>query len=749
MRFVLIFIGILLSFVCLMELNFLNGFGQSPTKKEILNPTFNQVTEVYTRDSVLIGRLYKEDRSPVLFEEISPVLVDALIATEDIRFYKHFGVDPTALVSSLLSSAQGDARGASTLTQQLSKNLFKTRFDSQKGWLLKVPGLGILLVKMKEWITAMKLEANYEKDDILSLYLNTVSFGNNAYGIKAASKRYFGVNPADLDTVQSALLVGILKGTSLYNPVRNPENALTRRNVVLSQMQKAGFLSLEEFEIQKSLPLAISEEDLKTDPADDSYIRRAVERWLKPWAEENGVDLYADGLKIYTTIHSEIQMHAEESMQEQMTILQQRLENSWSGEIPWRDSEKNIIPDFLEDKARKLPFYSNLQKQFADHPDSIDFYLNQKKKMKVFSWKGGKEVQFSTMDSLKYYAMLLNMGFVSMDPYSGEIKAWIGGIDFNLSQFDHVNQAKRQPGSTFKTFAYLAALENGRDPCDVYVDKAVRIRFEGKDGPEEWAPRNADWVFSGRNMSMRWALGKSVNSVTAQITEEVGWGKVVEAANRAGIKSELQSVPSVSLGSSEVNVLEMVNAYATFLNQGKKVEPILIDKIFDAENKIIFKSEIKEEQVIDPEVAWLMTYMLRGGVEEPEGTSQALWEWDLFKSGNHVGGKTGTSNDYVDAWYIGMTKDLVTGVWVGCDEQAIHFRNSETGEASRTALPIFGKFMEKIYHNPHLGYEYGKFPDPVVEILRDYNCPTRYVAPTDTTSSLIIIEAPKINLEIP
>lgn len=729
-----------------MELNFLRAFGHSPSKKDILNPTLNQVSEVFTQDSVLIGRLYKEDRTPIEFQDIPEVLKEALIATEDIRFYKHIGVDPIAVVSSLWSSAQGDARGGSTLTQQLSKNLFKTRFENQKGWAMNIPGIGIVLIKLKEWITALKLESEYSKNEILTLYLNTVSFGNNAYGIHAASKRYFGKSPIELDTVEAATLVGLLKATSFYNPVRNPENARTRRNVVLSQMQKAGFITEEEFLVQKDLPLVVAQEDLKTDLSHDSYIRRAVERQLKDWAEENEIDLYADGLQIFTTIDSRIQSHAEAAMKEQMRILQNRLENSWAGDIPWRDSNNEIIPDFLENKMKELPLYAEWVNHFDGNLDSVEFVLNQKKKMKVFSWDGEKEVNFSSYDSLKYHAMLLKLGMVSMDPYSGKIKCWIGGVNFGLSQFDYVNQAKRQPGSTFKTFAYLAALESGKSPCDQYTDKAFKISFEGPDGPEEWSPRNADWVYSGRNMSMRWALGKSVNSITAQITEEVGWEKIVETANRVGIKSKLQNVPSVSLGSSEVDVLEMVNAYSTFLNQGKKVDPILVDKIYDANGELIYESKTIEKQVVDPENAWLMTYMLRGGVEEPEGTSQALWEWDLFRNGNQIAGKTGTSNDYVDAWYIGMTKDLVTGVWIGCDEQAIHFRSSQTGEASRTALPVFGKFMEKLYKDESLNFSYGKLPEPQVEIHKKYNCPTPYVAPRDTTTS-IIIEAPAINID--
>lgn len=718
-----------------LEVNLLGGFGSSPSKQEILNPLQSKVTEIYTKDSVLLGRLFKEDRSPVQFSEISPILIEALIATEDIRFYKHPGVDFVALASSMLSTAQGDRRGGSTISQQLAKNLYKTRFDSQSGWFNKIPGLGVLSVKFKEWITALKLEANYSKNEILAMYLNTVSFGNNAYGIRAASKRYFGKEPADVTVVEAATLIGLLKGTSYYNPMRFPDRALERRNVVLLQMSKAGYLTADSLTFASERPLGLYVDGENNRISEDSYLRRAVEKWLLPWAEERGIDLYEAGYTIYTTIDSRVQQHAEEAMSEQMKILQRRLENSWAGEQPWRDSEQNVIPDFLENLAKKTAAYKGLSEKFESQPDSVWHYLQKKKKMTVFSWNGPREVQYSTMDSLKHYAMMLNIGFVSMDPFDGSIRAWIGGIDFEHFQFDHVMQAKRQPGSTFKTFAYLAALESGMTPCDQFIDKPVHIQFEGEDGEEIWSPKNADWTFSGMNMSLRWAMARSINSITAQITEKVGWDKVVEAANRSGIKSKLRSVPSVSLGSSEVNVLEMVNAYSTFMNQGKRVEPRLISHILDADQKEIYRSEAVAEQVIDPEVAWLMTYMLRGAMDEPGGTSQGLWEWDLFRKGNHIGGKTGTSSDYVDSWYMGLTKDLVTGIWIGCDEQSIHFRNSQTGEASRTALPVFGRYMEKLYKDKSLSYDYGSFPEPSGEIKRKYKCPTLYVAPIDTIPS--------------
>ena len=359
--------------------------------------------------------------------------------------------------------------------------------------------------------------------------------------------------------------------------------------------------------------------------------------------------------------------------------------------------------------------------------------------MKIFSWNGEKEVLYSTIDSIKYYAKILNTGMMTLDPFNGHIKVWIGGINHNYFKYDHVNQAKRQSGSTFKPFAYLAAIEAGMNPCDKFIDQAVRIPYTLKGKTEYWEPKNSNYSFSGREMSMRWAMGKSVNSITAQITEKVGAKNVVKYAHECGIESDLKAVPSVSLGPNDVSVFEMVKAYGTFLNKGIRSEPILVEKIFDLDGNLIEKFKSEQKRTLTEEIAWLMIYMLRGGMEEPEGTSQALWEWDLWKNNNQIGGKTGTSSDYVDGWYMGVTKDLVTGVWVGCDERSVHFKTSETGEGSRTALPIFGKFMEKVYKDKSLGITQGPFPKPGVKITREYQCETpRYSSDTTTIDSLFI-----------
>ncbi|MEI5984205.1 transglycosylase domain-containing protein [Sphingobacterium sp. PU5-4] len=723
LRITLILIYFVILFTCAVQINFLGLFGSSPTKKEILLPSLNVSSELFTADSVLIGRYYKQDRDPVPYDSISKNVINALIATEDVRFFKHQGVDFIGLFAGVVSTLKGDDRGASTITQQLAKNLYRTRYKDSQGLLGKIPGVGIVVTKYKEWMTAFKLESKYSKEEILTMYLNTVSFSNNAYGIKSASVRYFDKMPSDLTVNEAAVLVGMLKGTTLYNPIRNPKNALQRRNTVLWQMQKEGYISAEENKkfAADSLGLDLNNQEQRN--SNDSYLRTAVEKWLEKWAEENEIDIYTSGLKIYTTIDSRMQKIAEDAVNSKMNELQRRLDNVWRNQDPWRDKEGNVIPNFLEDQAKKLPVFTYHMEKYKDEAKVFE-ELNVKKEMEVFTWDGMEKVNYSSMDSLRHYISMLNTGVMAMNPYNGEIKVWVGGINHDFYKFDHVNQAKRQPGSTFKPFAYAAALDAGKAPCDKYEDKPVKIEFVNNKGEHEiWEPKNADWTFSHRQLSLRHAMARSLNSVTAQITEEVGWDKVVEMAHKVGIESKLESVPSVGLGSNEVTVFEMVRAYGTFMNQGKKTEPILVSRIEDKDGKVIAEFKTEQKQVMSPENAWLMTYMLRGTMEESGGTSQALWEWDLFDDENQIGGKTGTSSDYVDGWYMGVTKDLITGVWVGCDEQSIHFNSSVNGEGSKTALPIYAVFMEELYKHPELGVTLGKFPEPTVEISKSYNCP--------------------------
>ena len=443
-----------------------------------------------------------------------------------------------------------------------------------------------------------------------------------------------------------------------------------------------------------------------------------------------------------------MQKHGEEAMQDWMKTLQKRFRNTWQNEAPWRDENGVEIPNFLNTLAKRLPLYNTLQDKYGEQTDSIEAKLNEKKRMKVFTWKGEKDTTFSTYDSLAYYASILQSGLMTLDPFTGHIKTWVGGINYKYFKYDHINQAKRQAGSTFKPFVYLAAIDNGYSPCDKFTDKAITINYK-EDGEEKsWSPKNSDWNFSGKEMSLRWAMGKSCNSITAQLTQAIGWDKVVEYAKKLGIESPLKSVPSVGLGSNDVTLYEMIRAYGVFLNTGVKTEPILVTKINDQDGKLLAEFKAKQERVISEETAWLMIHMFKGGMEEPGGTSQALWEYDIWSKGNEIGGKTGTTSNHSDGWYIGITKDLVTGVWVGADERSIHFKTSDYGEGSKTALPIYGKFMERLYHDPKSGITYGRFPKPTVKITKDYNCPTpRQRNDTSRVDSTAILPSDSLILE--
>ncbi|RZK48440.1 MAG: penicillin-binding protein [Pedobacter sp.] len=731
LRIIAIVIFFLILFICAVQINFLWLFGYSPSYADIKKPAQRIGSELYTSDGKLIGRYFRENRTPVDYNEIAPVLVNALVATEDIRFYKHSGIDVVALGRAF--AGMGKDGGASTITQQLAKNMYRTRYSKSSGLLKHIPGVRTAVSKFKEWMTAVKLESNYPKNEILTMYLNTVSFGNNAYGIKTAARVYFDKKTIELDPNESALLVGMLKGTNLYNPIKYPENALNRRNTVLNQLARYNYLSSDSVKYLSSQPIKLKEGKIADNSNEDSYLRTAVDKYLEKWSEENDYNLYEDGLKIYTTIDSKLQKYAEEAVQDQMKIIQKRFYNVWGNEDPWEDSDGNKV-NYPERAMKNLPIYQILNKKFPNQPDSIEAYFNKKKRMTVFSYQGDKDTLFSTLDSIKYYGKIMNTGMMTLEPKTGKIKVWVGGINHKYFKYDHVNQAKRQAGSTFKPFAYLAALESGMSPCDTFIDKPVRIPYQNKGKTEYWEPKNADWHNTYGEMTLRHAMGRSVNTITAQVSDQVGPENVVKWAKEVGIESPLSPVASVALGPSDVSVYEMVKAYGTFLNEGMKTDPILVERITDQDDNIIEEFVAKSKRAISEEIAWLMLYMFRGGMEEPGGTSRALWEWDLWKKNNQIGGKTGTSSDYVDAWYIGLTKDLVTGVWVGCDERTAHFKNGETGEGSRTALPIFGKFMEKVYKDPNSGYTYGPFPKPKVEITRKYNCPTIIIS-KDTVSS--------------
>ncbi len=717
LRLLAVFFVLIIYYVIALHVNFLWLFGYMPNASEVRDPQVAIASEVYTADSVLIGKFYNENRTPVPFSEISPNVIKALIATEDVRFYKHHGMDLFALAGGVYSTAKGDDRGASTITQQLAKNMFSTRKKINQGLLQYIPFIRTVVSKTKEWVTALKLELFYSKNEILEMYLNTVDYGNNWFGIKVASKNYFNKPPADLNVEEAATLIGLLKATSSYNPIRNKKSAKLRRNVVLSQLLKYNELTQQQYDSISQLPIALKSRKNNTDEK-DSYLRQFVERSLKVWCEENKVNLYEDGIKIYTTINSHLQRYAEQATHEHMKKMQKMFYEHWGRQNPWVDENGNELKRFIEISMTFTPVYEHLKRKYDGNKDSINIALNQKKRMKVFTYDGSKDTTFSSFDSLRYYAKILNAGMMSLDPVSGEIRAYVGGVDYNFFKYDHVTQAKRQAGSTFKPFAYLAALADTFTPCSRFVDQPVRIEYEGG---QVWEPKNSDGVFTYHSKTLRRAMAQSCNSVTAQLTETVGWDKVVEYAHKAGITSRLDTVPSICLGSSDVSVFEMARAYGTFVNKGERTDPIIVKRICNSNNELMETFSAHQEPVIEEETAWLMLYMLLGGIQEPGGTSQALWGYDIFGNGNEVGGKTGTTSNYSDAWYMGVTHDLVTGVWVGADYRSVHFRHS-TGQGSRAALPIFAKMLEKAYKDPKSGITQARFPKPGVKIKKEYYC---------------------------
>ncbi|MDP4656957.1 MAG: transglycosylase domain-containing protein [Algoriphagus sp.] len=712
-------------FVWMVSINFLGFFGALPDFKALENPDSELASEMYAADGVLLGTFARENRSPVTYEELSPNLVQALIATEDERFEAHSGIDLQAMLRVFVKSILlgQDAGGGSTLSQQTAKNLFKTRTDAGAGFLSSIPGVRMLIIKTKEWIVATQLERAYTKNEILTLYLNTSEFGSNAFGIKTAAKTFFNKTPAELSIQESAVLVGLFKAPTYYSPVFNPENSLRRRNTVLYQMVKNEVLEEAAYDSISKIPIVLDYRVQNQNQGLATYFREIVKADLIKWTKENlksdgsAYDLFGDGLKIYVTIDSRMQRYAEEAMQEHMASLQQAFYKEMGKRDPWIDENWQVIPGFIETAVKRTERYRILKDRYGNQPDSIQLKLNEKKKMKVFSWKGEQDTLMSTMDSLAYYKKFLQAGFLSMDPHTGHIKAWVGGMDHKYFKFDHVKQGKRQPGSTFKPFVYAAAIENGYSPCYSVVDQPVEVYIP--DQPA-WSPSNADGKFSYEKMTIRKAMAQSVNSVTAYMMKKLSPKLVIETARRLGITSELEEVPSLALGVNDVSIYEMVGAFGTFVNKGEHTTPYYIDRIEDKNGNVLQQFTPKKRPAMSEEHAYLMTYMLRGGFEEESGTSQGV-PWTL-REGNELGGKTGTTQNASDGWYMGISKDLVSGTWVGGDDRAIHFRSWIAGQGSRTARPIWVNYMAKVYADPSLGYTKGPFPRPERPLSIEIDC---------------------------
>ena len=724
-----------------VDLNFLWLFGKSPGFAQIKNPNTSSASEIYSADGKLIGKYFNENRTPVKYEEVNPQFWKALIDTEDERFYRHIGIDFQGLFGAAKDAIVGsEARGASTITQQLAKNMFRVRTQYSTGLLGKIPGIKILIMKSKEWIIALKLEMLYDKKDILTMYANTVDFGSNSYGIKTASKTYFNTTPANLTTEQGAVLVGMLKATTHYNPIANPKNSLKRRNVVLQNMVTKGDLSKKQYDSLSVIPIKLSYSVESNYDGQALYFREAVANYLKDWCEENGYDLYSSGLKIYTTIDTRMQKYAEEAARKQMKQIQRNFNNHWGKNDPWIDENGKVIPGFIEQIAQRQPVYKYLAAKYQNNPDSITYYLNKPHKVKLFDYDEGTiEKEMSTMDSIRYMVRFMHCSMVAMEPQTGAVKAWVGDINFNSWKYDKVT-AMRQPGSTFKLFVYTEAMNQGLTPCDKRRDEYISMKVYDKKKKEEvtWTPGNANGRFSGDSIPLKSAFARSINSIAVRLGQEMGIKRIIDTAEKMGIKSPLQDEPSLALGSCDVNLLEMANAYSTIADDGKHHEPILVTHIVDRDGRQVYIAPNKTEQVIPYKSAFLVQQLLLGGLREPGGTSQSLWGYVGKHNDTEWGGKTGTSNNHSDAWFMCISPKLVVGAWVGGEYRSIHFRTGALGQGSRTALPICGYFLQAVLDDPNFKQYHGKFGKPKdKDITSDmYNCPSYYQqARVDTTAT--------------
>lgn len=761
------FFALLLIYLGAVDINFLWLFGKSPGYfSGIMDPPTNQASELYSADGKLIGKYFNENRTPVKYDQINPAFFKALVDTEDERYYKRprgMAVDVVGIFAAMKDALlHHDGRGASTISQQLAKNMFRVRSEYSTGLLGKIPGLKILVVKSKEWIIATKLETVYDKRDIITMYANTVDFGNNAYGIKTAAKTYFGTTPDSLTTQDCAVLVGMLKATTLYNPKTNPENSKKRRNVVLANMLSHGDLTRAACDSLQQLPITLHFKVEENYDGQAMYFREAVASYIDSTltvTDDDGktrpkYDLYSAGLKIYTTLDSRMQKYAEDAVMAQMKKVQQNFNNHWSiyrnqsknwlRQAPWRDENGNEIPGFIDQIAQRQPFYKALLAKYPDNPDSINYYYREwVHPVKVFDYEHGTVTKDMTSeDSIKYMVTFMHSAMIAMEPQTGAVKAWVGDIDFKSWKYDKVT-AERQPGSTFKLFVYTEAMNQGLTPCDKRRDEYISMQVYDKKKHEmtTWTPSNANGTFSGDSLPLKSAFAKSINSVAVRLGQEMGIKRIIETAHAMGIKSPLDEEPSLALGSSDVTLLELTNAYCTVANNGMHHDPVLVTRIEDKDGKVVWEDNSQPQQVIPYKSAFLMQQLLIGGTREPGGTSQSLLAKE-YAGGYYdtdFGGKTGTSNNHSDAWFECVSPNLVVGAWVGGEYRSIHFRTGALGQGSRTALPITGLFMNSLLADPAFKKYHGRFKKPTADdgITTDmYTCQS-YYAPVrrDTTQN--------------
>ena len=694
----------ILTFVLLIASVGFGLFGELPSFRDLENPKSNLATEVISSDGNILGTYFIQNRSNAKYKDLSPNLVNALIATEDVRFYKHSGVDLKGTFAIIFYSAIGKKRGSSTITQQLAKNLFPRKKQN-------IFNIGI--IKLKEWLTAIKIERNYTKEEIITMYFNTVDFGSNSYGIKAAAKTYFSKTPNKLSIDESALLVGILKGTTVFSPIKNPERAIKRRNVVLEQMEKYGFISEAELTENNSKELNLQFQSPDHNQGSATYFREYVRQEVTAWCKENKkadgetYDIYRDGLKIYTTIDSRMQAYAEAAVKEHLTYLQAEFYKHWKGKTPWGENT-----DIILTSMRRSDRYQQLKEEGIAESE-IKKIFDTPIKMTLFSWAGDIDTTLSPIDSIKYYKWYLRSSFMSMDPHNGAIKAWVGGPNYEYFKYDQVKMGKRQVGSTFKPFVYTVAMDNGWSPC--YEAPNLPIVFEDFDN---WSPKNSDGKQGGM-MTLRNGLANSVNLITAFMMKQVGPQAVVNVAKKMGITSDIPAYPSICLGTADVSLYEMVGAYSTYANKGVWTEPVYISRIEDKNGNVLYEKIPRKVDALSEQTAYLMLYMLRGVIDK--GTGLRL-RGPRYRFTNPIAGKTGTTQENSDGWFIGITPDLVSGVWTGAEDRSVHFRSTNLGEGANTALPIWALYMKKVYADATLKISKGDFIAPAGGLDVEIDC---------------------------
>lgn len=703
-------------------------FGAMPSFDELENPESSVATEIISADGKTLGKFYLENRVPVKYEELPQHLVDALIATEDERFRSHSGIDARGTMRAIFSA--GSSGGASTISQQLAKNLFHGSSGSSNK-LFRV------IQKVKEWIIAVKLERQYTKNEIIAYYLNTVDFVSNAYGIRSAANIYFNKEPKKLTVEEAAVLVGMLQAPSRYNPRFNEERSKNRRNIVLAQMAKNGKITEAEKEKYQAKPLKINYTPETHTKGYATYFREYLRDYMRKWVKENPkkdgstYDIYRDGLRIYTTIDSRMQEYAEEAVEMHLSNLQKEFFKQQKGNsnAPFIQINQAETKKIIDRAMRNSERWRQMSAQGKEEEDIIKSF-DVKTKMAIFTWKGEKDTLMTPRDSIVYYKHFLQSGMMSMDPITGNVKAWVGGIDYKHFQYDHVAQGARQVGSTFKPFVYATAIDQlGMSPCDYIYDGPFTMP-KGRYGIQQpWSPKNSAGKYYG-SVTMKYALAQSLNTVTARLMDRVGPKAVIDLCRDLGVKSDIPASPAIALGAVEITVSDMVAAYSTFANQGVYVKPRFVNKITDKNGVVLFESRAETRDVMNKDIAYAIIKLLEGVTEGGSGgrlrytgsggAGYHTMTGYPYAFKNPIAGKTGTTQNNSDGWFIGMVPNLVTGVWVGNEDRAAHFKSTVYGQGATMALPIWGIFMKKCYADKTLYVSDEDFERPAnISVLVD------------------------------